>query len=72
MGIVKICVHELAKNPYYVESTGLHLYSLEELAYYLYENIYSRTRQMGIIHRMVFEQKRKKSYFVGTRRQQPH
>lgn len=40
MGTVKICVHELAKTPYYVESTGMHLYSLEELAYYLYENIY--------------------------------
>lgn len=40
MGTVKLCVHEMAKTPYYVESTGVHLYSIEELAYYLYENIY--------------------------------
>lgn len=40
MGTVKICAHELAKTPYYVEATGMPLYSLEELAYYLYENIY--------------------------------
>lgn len=40
MGAVKLCVHEAAKTPYYVEATGIHLYSVEELAYYLYENIY--------------------------------
>ena len=40
MGTVKVCVHELAKTPYYAEATGIHLYSIEELAYYLYENIY--------------------------------
>ena len=40
MGTVKICVHEMAKTPYLVEATGIHLYSIEELAYYLYENIY--------------------------------
>lgn len=40
MGLVKICVHKTAKTPYFAESTGIHLYSLEELAYYLYENIY--------------------------------
>lgn len=40
MGTVKLCVHESAKTPYYVEATGIHLYSIEELAYYLYENIY--------------------------------
>ena len=40
MGTVKLCVHEMAKTPYYVEATGIHLYSIEELAYYLYENIY--------------------------------
>lgn len=40
MGTVKICVHEMAKTPYYLEATGIHLYSIEELAYYLYENIY--------------------------------
>ena len=40
MGTVKLCVHESAKTPYYAEATGIHLYSIEELAYYLYENIY--------------------------------
>ena len=40
MGAVKLCVHETVKTPYYVEATGIHLYSIEELAYYLYENIY--------------------------------
>lgn len=40
MGLVKICIHKIAKTPYYAEATGVHLYSVEELAYYLYENIY--------------------------------
>lgn len=40
MGTVKLCVHEMAKTPYLVEATGTNLYSIEELAYYLYENIY--------------------------------
>lgn len=40
MGCVKICRHELSKVPYYAEATGTLLYSVEELAYYLYENIY--------------------------------
>ena len=40
MGAVKLCVHKAVKTPYYVETTGIHLYSIEELAYYLYENIY--------------------------------
>lgn len=40
MGLVKICVHKTAKTPYYAETTGVPLYSMEELAYYLYENIY--------------------------------
>ena len=40
MGAVKLCVHKIAKNPYFVEATGIHLFSIEELAYYLFENIY--------------------------------
>ena len=40
MGTVKLCVHKIAKTPYFVEATGIHLFSIEELAYYLYENIY--------------------------------
>lgn len=40
MGTVKLCTQGLAKAPYTVEATGLPLYCVEELAYYLYENIY--------------------------------
>lgn len=40
MGAVKLCVHKIARNPYFVEATGIHLFSIEELAYYLFENIY--------------------------------
>lgn len=40
MGAVKICVHKTAKTPYFVEATGVHLFSIEELAYYLNENLY--------------------------------
>ena len=40
MGAVKLCVHKMARNPYFVEATGIHLFSIEELAYYLFENIY--------------------------------
>ncbi len=40
MGTVKICAHELARTPFWMETTGIHLFSIEELAYYLYENIY--------------------------------
>lgn len=40
MGAVKLCVHKAAKTPYFVEATGVHLFSIEELAYYLNENLY--------------------------------
>lgn len=40
MGAVKKCIHPLAKNPIFLESAGISFYSIEELAYYLYENIY--------------------------------
>lgn len=40
MGTVRMCVHELAKTPFWMETTGIHIFSIEELAYYLYENIY--------------------------------
>lgn len=40
MGAVKLCIHKMAKTPYCAEVTGIHLYSIEELAYYLYHNIY--------------------------------
>ena len=40
MGTVKLCTHEMARTPYVMEGTGIAVYSIEELAYYLYENIY--------------------------------
>ena len=40
MGLIKLCIHKTTKNPFYAETTGIHLYSMEELAYYLYENLY--------------------------------
>lgn len=46
MGAVLICRDELVKNPYYIESMGIRLYSMEELAFFLYENIYLVDRQM--------------------------
>lgn len=46
MGAVLICRDELVKSPYYIESMGIRLYSMEELAFFLYENIYLVDRQM--------------------------
>lgn len=40
MGAVKLCRHRRAKTPYFAESVGLRFYSIEELSWYLYENIY--------------------------------
>lgn len=40
MGAVKKCIGPIAKNPFYLENAGVHIYSIEELAYVLYENIY--------------------------------
>ena len=40
MGTVKLCAHEMARTPYLMDATGAAVYSIEELAYYLYENIY--------------------------------
>lgn len=39
MGLVTICKYKRAKTPYLAEQAGLHLYSLEELAWFLYHNI---------------------------------
>lgn len=46
MGLVSICKYKRTKTPYLVEQTGLHLYSLEELSYFLYHNICLADRQM--------------------------
>ena len=40
MGTVKLCAHEMARTPYLMDVTNVAVYSIEELAYYLYENIY--------------------------------
>lgn len=46
MGAVIICRQELAASPYYIESMGIRIYSMEELAYFLYENIYLVDKKM--------------------------
>lgn len=39
MGGLILCTASLAKNPYYVKDLGIHLYSAEELCYYIYHNV---------------------------------
>lgn len=39
MGLVSICRYKRTKTPFFVEQAGINLYSLEELAYFLYHNI---------------------------------
>lgn len=46
MGAVIICRREPAETPYYIESMGIRVYSMEELAYFLYENIYLVDKKM--------------------------
>ena len=46
MGKVLLCVGEYAEVPYYVESIGLRLYSMEELCYYLTENAFLLDREL--------------------------
>jgi len=46
MGLVTVCKYRQAKNPFFVEQAGLNLYSLEELAWFLYHNICLADRQM--------------------------
>ncbi len=46
MGKVMICREPSVKTPYYIESMGIRLYSMEELAFFLYENIYLVDRRM--------------------------
>lgn len=40
MGRVRICIGNYAKTPYEIGQTGVRVYSLEELCYYLCENAY--------------------------------
>lgn len=46
MGTVMICSRAQAETPYYIESMGLRIYSMEELAYFLYENVYLVDKRM--------------------------
>lgn len=39
MGLVSICRYQRTKTPFFVEQAGVNLYSLEELSYFLYQNI---------------------------------
>lgn len=39
MGELLLCSREIASVPYYIETISLHVYSLEELCYYLMHNI---------------------------------
>lgn len=41
MSTMILCKHPLALNPYYIEDASLNVYSLEELCYYMLENVYS-------------------------------
>ena len=40
MSNVLLCMGELAVNPYFVKEACMHLYSIEELCYYVYNNAF--------------------------------
>lgn len=40
MGGYYLCKTERARHPYYIESIGINIYSIEELCYYFRENVY--------------------------------
>lgn len=46
MGRTLLCVGDYAESPYYVETIGLHIYSMEELCYYLTENAFLLDREI--------------------------
>ena len=46
MGLVTICKYKRTSTPFYIEQAGINLYSLEELAWFLYHNICLADRQM--------------------------
>lgn len=76
MGKVMICREPSAKTPYYIESMGIRLYSMEELAFFLYENIYLADRRMlgerlwdwlrGEMHNPELAEKLKKGAEAGS------
>ena len=46
MGLVTICKYKRTSTPFFIEQAGINLYSLEELAWFLYHNICLADRQM--------------------------
>lgn len=40
MGSIYLCMGDYARTPYYVQEAGISIYSVEELCYYLVENIH--------------------------------
>lgn len=46
MGLVTVCKYKRTRTPFFVEQVGLNLYSLEELAWFLYHNICLADRKM--------------------------
>ena len=38
--MVYLCIGSYAKTPYYIEKVGIHIYSIEELCYYLFQNAF--------------------------------
>ena len=46
MGLVTICKYKRTSTPFFIEQAGISLYSLEELAWFLYHNICLADRQM--------------------------
>ena len=45
MGLVTICKYKRTSTPFFIEQAGINLYSLEELAWFLYHNICLADRQ---------------------------
>ena len=40
MGELLLCHETIAALPYYIEETGINIYSMEELSYYISGNVY--------------------------------
>lgn len=45
MGLAMVCKYQRAERPFFIEQAGLNVYSVEELAYFLYHNICVVDRQ---------------------------
>ena len=48
MGYI-LCQVKRAKVPYYIENISMNIYSIEELCYYMYHNIYLFDHQRGTV-----------------------